>query len=110
MFLIFSHINIKKQKYNQDIYFSWQAPINWKIKEYPQEKLDRLKQRLRKELGLKGRDWAVGNEAGFTAQHMGDRIIEGINELFNTWEPRESFEFINTNEVVTPTVPHKLLY
>jgi hypothetical protein len=44
---------IKKQKYNQDIYFSWQAPINWKIKEYPQEKLDRLKQRLRKELGLK---------------------------------------------------------
>ena len=44
---------IKKKKYNQDIYFSWKAPINWKIKEYPQEKLNRLKQRLKKELGLK---------------------------------------------------------
>ena len=73
-------------------------------------KLYNMTRSERKELGLKGRDWAVGNEAGSTAQHMGDRIIEGINELFNTWEPRESFEFINTNEVVTPTVPHKLLY
>ena len=41
---------------------------------------------------------------------MGERIVEGIDELFNIWEPREFYEFINTNEVKLPTVPHKLLY
>ena len=60
--------------------------------------------------GMEGREWALGEEAGFTAQQMGKRIIEGVDELFNTWEPRESYEFINTNEVKQPTVPHKLLY
>lgn len=64
----------------------------------------------RKALGLKGREWALGEEAGFTAQKMGERVIEGIEELFSTWKPRESYEFINVNEVETPTVPHKLLY
>ncbi|MDA8997426.1 hypothetical protein N9J21_01610 [bacterium] len=43
----------KKQKNYQDIYFSWQAPTNWKIKEYPQIKLHRLNFRLKEELGLK---------------------------------------------------------
>jgi glycosyltransferase involved in cell wall biosynthesis len=61
-------------------------------------------------IGMEGRKWALGNEAGFTAQQMGERIIEGIDELFNTWEPREFYEFINTNKVKLPTVPHKLLY
>lgn len=64
----------------------------------------------RKELGLAGREWALSEEAGFSAQQMGGRIIEGLDELFSTWEPREIFEFINVNEVETPTVPHKLLY
>jgi glycosyltransferase involved in cell wall biosynthesis len=64
----------------------------------------------RKSRGLAGREWALGEEAGFTAQHMGERIIEGINELFNTWEPREYYEFININEEKLPTVPHNLLY
>jgi hypothetical protein len=44
---------IVKKKYNHDIYFSWKAPINWKIKEYPKEKINKLKQRLKNELGLK---------------------------------------------------------
>jgi hypothetical protein len=44
---------LKKKKNYQDIYFSWQAPINWKIKEYPKIKLDRLNSKLKKELGLK---------------------------------------------------------
>ena len=64
----------------------------------------------RKSRGLAGREWALGEEAGFTAQHMGERIIEGINELFNTWEPRKYYEFINVNEEKLPTVPHNLLY
>jgi glycosyltransferase involved in cell wall biosynthesis len=64
----------------------------------------------RQSCGLVGREWALGQEAGFTAQQMGERIVEGIDELFNTWEPREFYEFINTNKVKQPTTPHKLLY
>ena len=28
---------------------------------------------------------------------MSNRIIEAIDELFDTWKPREKFELINTN-------------
>tara|TARA_R110001632_G_scaffold42647_4_gene108004 strand:+ start:386 stop:1813 length:1428 start_codon:yes stop_codon:yes gene_type:complete len=73
-------------------------------------KLYNMTRKERKSLGLKGRNWAISDEAGFTAQHMGVKVIEGVDELFSTWHPREYFEFINTNEVNTPTVPHKLLY
>ena len=69
-----------------------------------------LSEEERTALGMEGREWALSEEAGFTAQEMGKRVIEGVNELFNTWEPREYYEFINTNEVSLPTVPHKLLY
>jgi|TARA_R110002167_G_scaffold51321_2_gene148551 glycosyltransferase involved in cell wall biosynthesis len=61
-------------------------------------------------LGQSGREWAMSDEAGFTAKKMGGRIIEGVDELFSTWKPRKSYEFINVNDVKLPTVPHKLLY
>ena len=61
-------------------------------------------------LGKLGREWAISDEAGFTAEKMGSRVIEGIDELFSTWKPRKSYEFINVNDVKMPTVPHKLLY
>lgn len=51
-----------------------------------------------KKLGKEGMDWALGDEAGFSAEIMGKRMIEGIDELFATWKPREKFEFINANE------------
>lgn len=64
----------------------------------------------RTERGLKGREWATSDEAGFTSIHQADRVIEAFNTLFNTWKPREKFEFINANEVTPKVVPHKLLY
>jgi glycosyltransferase involved in cell wall biosynthesis len=64
----------------------------------------------RKSKGLKGREWAVGNEAGFTAEMQGKRVIEAFDELFDTWEPREKFELINVNEVEDRIINHKLLY
>jgi len=64
----------------------------------------------RTERGLKGREWAIGSEAGFTSEHQSERVIEAFTTLFNTWEPREKFEFINVNKVDKKVVPHKLLY
>jgi glycosyltransferase involved in cell wall biosynthesis len=63
----------------------------------------------RKARGLAGREWAL-NEAGFTNQKQGERVIEAFEELFKTWKPREKFEFINTNEVEDRVIKHELLF
>ena len=63
-----------------------------------------------KERGLKGREWALSDEAGFTGEKMGQRIIENIDELFATWTPREKFELINTKNIQKRVLNHKLVY
>jgi len=69
-----------------------------------------LSKEERKSLGLKGREWALSDEAGFTGDKMGARIIESLDELFATWKPREKYELINANQVEKKVVPHKLVY
>jgi glycosyltransferase involved in cell wall biosynthesis len=64
----------------------------------------------RKAKGLKGREWALSDEAGFTSEYQGKRVIESFDKLFSIWKPREKFELINTNEVKDRVIPHKLLY
>ena len=64
----------------------------------------------RQERGMAGREWAISDEAGFTQYHQGQRIIDGLEEMFNTWTPRETFEFINATTYKTPTLNHKLIY
>jgi len=64
----------------------------------------------RKAKGLKGKEWATSEEAGFTSEHQGKRVIEAFDTLFNTWQPREKFELINANEVKDRVINHKLLY
>jgi len=64
----------------------------------------------RKELGLKGREWALSDEAGFTAENMGKKVINTLDKLFKTWKPREKYEFVNANETQDKVVPHKLVY
>jgi glycosyltransferase involved in cell wall biosynthesis len=68
-----------------------------------------LDKEIRNELGETGRYWAL-NEAGFTGEIMGDRIIMAIDKLFNMWTPREKYELINCNEIKEDTLKHKLLY
>ena len=69
-----------------------------------------LSKEERKARGLKGREWATGNEAGFTGEKQGERIIEAFDTLFSTWKPREKFELIDCNEVPDRVINHKLLY
>ena len=64
----------------------------------------------RKEVGDEGRKWAIGDEAGFTAEKMSNRIIEAIDELFDTWEPREKYELIDTSIDNKNTITHALRY
>jgi glycosyltransferase involved in cell wall biosynthesis len=60
--------------------------------------------------GLAGREWALSNEAGFTSEQQGQRVINAFKELFSTWSPREKFEFISVNNYPKRTLQHKLIY
>ena len=72
--------------------------------------LYKLSSEERRARGLKGREWAISEEAGFTGEKQGARVIEAFNILFNTWKPRKKYELINTNEVKDRVINHKLLY
>ena len=69
-----------------------------------------LSKEERKARGIKGREWAISDEAGFTQDHQAQRIIKGMDELFATWTPRSNFEFINATTYKKPVLNHKLVY
>jgi glycosyltransferase involved in cell wall biosynthesis len=64
----------------------------------------------RTQRGLKGREWAIGDEAGFTGEKMGQRIIQNLDTLFSTWKPRKNYELINTKNTEKRVLNHKLQY
>jgi glycosyltransferase involved in cell wall biosynthesis len=73
-------------------------------------KLYEMTREQRKALGLKGREWAISDEAGFTAKHQANRVIEAFTELFNTWKPREKYEITNATEYKGRHLTHKIYY
>ena len=64
----------------------------------------------RKAKGLKGMEWALGDEAGFTTEHQAERVIEAFTTLFDTWEGREKFDITNATEFTGRHLNHKLIY
>ena len=92
------------------------TPYIWDDRCKPEDAADRIREvydlgrEKRKELGLKARKWALSGEAGFTAEHQGARVIEAIDELFNTWESREAFEVIDSDEDIRKIQTHNLVY
>jgi hypothetical protein len=74
------------------------------------EQVYMLSKEERKARGLKGRQWAVSDEAGLTGEKMGQRIIKHLDTLFSTWKPRAKFELINTKNIEKRELNHKLIY
>tara|TARA_Y100000114_G_scaffold42868_1_gene38176 strand:+ start:182 stop:1621 length:1440 start_codon:yes stop_codon:yes gene_type:complete len=74
------------------------------------KKVYSLGRKKRKELGLKGREWAISDEAGFTSKHQAQRVMEGLTDLFNTWKPREKYEIVNANKYKGKFLNHKIIY
>tara|TARA_B110000908_G_scaffold51254_1_gene62533 strand:- start:269 stop:1720 length:1452 start_codon:yes stop_codon:yes gene_type:complete len=64
----------------------------------------------RRSRGVKGREWAISDEAGFTTTHQAQRVIEAFDELFEKWEPRETFEIVNATEHKGKFLNHKITY
>jgi glycosyltransferase involved in cell wall biosynthesis len=101
---------------NRSIQGSPTTPYIWDDRCKPEDACERITELYsmytreeRKALGLAGREWAL-NEAGFTGKIMGERVINALDQLFNTWTPREKFEFINVNDVKEDELNHELLY
>jgi len=69
-----------------------------------------LSKEERQARGLKGREWALSDEAGFTGEKMGQNVVKTLDKLFKTWKPREKYEFVNANETQDKVIPHKLVY
>jgi hypothetical protein len=93
-----------------------QTPYIWDDTCRPEDAAEQIKAiydlnpEERKAKGLKGREWAVSKEAGFTSEWQGERVIEAFDTLFANWQPREKYELINVNEVKDRVINHKLLY
>lgn len=63
-----------------------------------------------KRRGLKGREWALSDEAGFTSKHQAERVIDSLDTLFKTWKPREKYDVVNTSEYKGKFLNHKITY
>ena len=72
--------------------------------------LYQMSDKERKERGKAGREWATSEEAGFTSEQMSQRVIEGMDELFDTWKPRAKFEFLKDTDFEQRVLKHKLVY
>ena len=65
---------------------------------------------VRKAKGVKGREWALSDEAGFTAKHQAERVMEAFDALFKVWTPRENFEIVNATDYKGKFLNHKIVY
>jgi glycosyltransferase involved in cell wall biosynthesis len=64
----------------------------------------------RQRRGLAGREWAISEEGGLIAERMGERVVNSVDKLFNTWQPREKYELILAGEKRKKQITHKLIY
>ena len=92
------------------------TPYIWDDRCKPEDAAERIREvynlgrEKRKELGLKAREWCLGEEAGFTAEYQGVRVIEALDGLFDTWESRLVFEVIDTDDDIRKIQTHNLVY
>ena len=64
----------------------------------------------RAERGIKGRVWAMSDEAKMTGNAMSNNIIECIDETMDKFVPRKKFDFIKVVDKQPDYIKHKLVY
>ena len=62
----------------------------------------------RNEKGLKGREWAMSDESGFTGKVMSERIIKCIDKTLNNFSPRQLSEVTLVEDYKVDKITHKL--
>ena len=64
----------------------------------------------RQQRGLNGRTWVQSDESMMSARRMSENVIECIEETFNNFKPRKSFELIKIDKLPRKKITHKLIY
>jgi hypothetical protein len=58
--------------------------------------------------GEKGRKWVNSEEAGMTAEKMCQNVIETLDEAFERFTPRNSFNMHKITDIPARYIKHKL--
>jgi glycosyltransferase involved in cell wall biosynthesis len=70
------------------------------IYELPSE--DRIKR------GLKGREWAMSDEAKMTAEGMVTNVMDSMDEAFDKFTPRDKFDLLKVEDLEPDYIQHKI--
>ena len=62
----------------------------------------KLGKKERNKRGLKGREWVLSKESGFTSKIMGQRFIDNIDKLLEKWEPQPRFSITKVDNSTKP--------
>jgi glycosyltransferase involved in cell wall biosynthesis len=60
--------------------------------------------------GNAGRDWVLSAEAKMSAETMCENVVECIDQTFETFEPKKSFELTKIDKLPRKKIVHKLTY
>ena len=60
--------------------------------------------------GNAGREWVLSQEAKMSAETMCENVVECIDQTFETFEPRKSFELTKIEKLPRKKIVHKLTY
>ena len=52
----------------------------------------------RQRRGMKGREWVLSDESGFTAKRMGQGFIDNIDNLLKEWKPQPRFRVVKVED------------
>ncbi len=93
-----------------------QTPYIWDDRCQPEDASEQIlnlynlgKEEIKKR-GLLAREWCLSNEAGFTAERQGERVMENIDKLFATWKPRDKYQVVPCTSFQPKVTPHNLIY
>lgn len=60
----------------------------------------------RSDNGLEGREWSMGEEAGFTAEIMANRVVDACDEGLANFKPRASYELFKVEDLNDKFIKH----
>ena len=74
------------------------------------EEVYNLSEEERTKKGQAGRKWVTSEESMMSAENMCYNVIECLEETFEKFKPRKSFDFIKINKLPRKKIVHKLTY
>lgn len=67
-----------------------------------------LPKEVRREKGLKGREWAMSSESGFSAKNMCTKIIDACDRGIQNFQPRNTYDLLKVEKLKSNYIEHPL--